>query len=72
MTAAAGAPFFADLDPVERIRDERLDYYVPTEPKPRAHPAVVFVHGGPVPADQQPNPGSSGTALSRPVTGWWG
>ncbi|GAA4617282.1 hypothetical protein GCM10023108_33530 [Saccharopolyspora hordei] len=47
-------PFFHDVKPVRRVRDEVMDVHHPDGPGP--HPAVVFVHGGPVPEDAVPTP----------------
>lgn len=47
-------PFFHDVEPVRRVRDEVMDVHHPDGPGP--HPAVVFVHGGPVPEDAVPTP----------------
>ncbi|MFJ2822017.1 alpha/beta fold hydrolase [Streptomyces toxytricini] len=46
-----------DLPDVARERTGALDLYVPRGDGPRgARPAVVFVHGGPVPAGARPTP----------------
>ncbi|MFI9822496.1 alpha/beta fold hydrolase [Streptomyces sp. NPDC052013] len=47
-------PFLLDVP--ERPRDRRgnVDLYFPDDEGP--HPAVIFVHGGPVPADARPTP----------------
>lgn len=39
-----------------RRRDGRMDVYWPSDDIDEALPAVVFIHGGPVPADMQPTP----------------
>ncbi|GAA2440509.1 alpha/beta hydrolase family protein [Streptomyces glaucus] len=58
--AGAGAPpahlrpFPLDVPELPRERREHVDLYVPDAPGPR--PAVVFVHGGPVPAGARPTP----------------
>ncbi|MER5181463.1 alpha/beta fold hydrolase [Streptomyces sp. NPDC002896] len=57
-------PFVLDVPERPRERVGRIDLYVPDEPPEGAEdaeaegprPAVVFVHGGPVPADLQPTP----------------
>lgn len=56
VAASEGEPFFEDLEPVERVRDDRLDYYVADDSGPARRPAVVFVHGGPVQEHQEPTP----------------
>ncbi|AIS02203.1 alpha/beta hydrolase [Streptomyces glaucescens] len=48
-------PFPLDVPELPRDREEHVDLYVPQEAEgPR--PAVVFVHGGPVPAGARPGP----------------
>ncbi|MFE1250976.1 alpha/beta fold hydrolase [Streptomyces sp. NPDC058735] len=47
-------PFPLDVPEVPRVRRGRVDLYVPDGEGPR--PAVVFVHGGPVPAGARPRP----------------
>ncbi|MFJ8542544.1 alpha/beta hydrolase [Streptomyces sp. NPDC093586] len=47
-------PFLLDLPERPRERTENVDLYLPDADGPR--PAVVFVHGGPVPADARPAP----------------
>jgi acetyl esterase/lipase len=47
-------PFVLPVREIEPERHANLDLYLPAESHPR--PAVVFVHGGPVPADQRPTP----------------
>ncbi|MFJ2216702.1 alpha/beta fold hydrolase [Streptomyces sp. NPDC101062] len=37
-------------------RTERTTLYFPRTPNPHPRPAVVFVHGGPLPADTRPTP----------------
>jgi pimeloyl-ACP methyl ester carboxylesterase len=51
------------LDPPERPRERRgrIDLHLPDADGPR--PAVVFVHGGPVPADAETTPRDSATFL---------
>jgi len=56
MAAPGGVPFFDDLEPVRRVREDRLDYYVAEDSEPQRRPAVVFVHGGPIREDQEPGP----------------
>ncbi|MEU7723118.1 alpha/beta hydrolase [Streptomyces tibetensis] len=47
-------PFPLDVPELPRDRRGRVDLYVPDGDGPR--PAVVFVHGGPVPAGARPRP----------------
>ncbi|MYR42959.1 alpha/beta fold hydrolase [Streptomyces sp. SID5910] len=47
-------PFLLDLPELPRERTENVDLYLPDADGPR--PAVVFLHGGPVPADARPEP----------------
>lgn len=47
-------PFVVPVEPVEPERHGRVDLYLPPEALPR--PAIVFVHGGPVPAGVVPTP----------------
>ncbi|MFF3933026.1 alpha/beta hydrolase [Streptomyces hirsutus] len=47
-------PFPLDVPELPRDRREHVDLYVPDAEGPR--PAVVFVHGGPVPAGTRPTP----------------
>ncbi|MFF7870793.1 alpha/beta fold hydrolase [Streptomyces qaidamensis] len=47
-------PFPLDVPELPRDRQGHVDLYVPDGGGPR--PAVVFVHGGPVPAGAQPRP----------------
>ncbi|MFF7726945.1 dienelactone hydrolase family protein [Streptomyces sp. NPDC008001] len=47
-------PFALDVPEQRRERVGRVDLHLPASGGP--HPAVVFVHGGPVPADQRPTP----------------
>lgn len=52
--------FFAGVDEVDRTRHDDLDLYLPTDHRPgERRPAVVFVHGGPVPEDRVPRPRDS-------------
>jgi hypothetical protein len=50
LTVPATAPETA------RHRHDRVDLYLPGPDTPRPHPAVAFVHGGPVPAAVRPTP----------------
>ncbi|MFF8035783.1 alpha/beta hydrolase [Streptomyces sp. NPDC016626] len=47
-------PFPLDVPELSRDRKGHVDLYVPDSDEPR--PAVVFVHGGPVPAGARPTP----------------
>ncbi len=47
-------PFLLDVPERPRERAGNTDLYLPDGPGP--HPAVVFVHGGPVPAEARPTP----------------
>ncbi|GAU65909.1 hypothetical protein SSP35_02_02780 [Streptomyces sp. NBRC 110611] len=47
-------PFLLDVPELPRERTENVDLYLPDAQGPR--PAVVFVHGGPVPAEARPTP----------------
>ncbi|WP_030202363.1 alpha/beta fold hydrolase [Streptomyces sp. NRRL S-87] len=47
-------PFALEAPEVPRERHDRLDLYLPDADGPL--PAVLFVHGGPVPADARPTP----------------
>ncbi|MBD0422210.1 dienelactone hydrolase family protein [Streptomyces sp. TRM S81-3] len=47
-------PFLLDVPEIPRERTGNLDLYLPDAEGPR--PAVVFVHGGPVPAEARPTP----------------
>ncbi|MEV7912070.1 alpha/beta fold hydrolase [Streptomyces griseus] len=47
-------PFLLDVPERPRERTGNTDLYPPDGPGP--HPAVVFVHGGPVPAEARPTP----------------
>ncbi|WP_405392979.1 dienelactone hydrolase family protein [Streptomyces sp. NBC_01102] len=47
-------PFLLDVPEVPRERTANVDLYLPDADGPR--PAVVFVHGGPVPAEARPTP----------------
>jgi acetyl esterase/lipase len=47
-------PFVLSVEPVEPERLGRVDLYLPAATRPR--PAIVFVHGGPIPADLRPTP----------------
>jgi acetyl esterase/lipase len=47
-------PFVLSVSPVEPERHDRVDLYLPDATAPS--PAIVFVHGGPVPAGVTPTP----------------
>ncbi|WP_410538713.1 alpha/beta fold hydrolase [Streptomyces sp. KL2] len=47
-------PFIVDVPQARRERTGRVDLHLPGADEPR--PAVVFVHGGPVPPDARPTP----------------
>ncbi|CAL9409356.1 hypothetical protein SUDANB106_01635 [Streptomyces sp. enrichment culture] len=47
-------PFVLDVPEARRERRGRVDLHLPGADEPR--PAVVFVHGGPVPPDARPTP----------------
>ncbi|MBO1330132.1 alpha/beta hydrolase [Streptomyces sp. VRA16 Mangrove soil] len=57
-TAAPGyqRPFLLDVPQIPRERRGNLDLYVPQGAPDRPLPAIVFVHGGPVPATARPTP----------------
>jgi acetyl esterase/lipase len=48
-------PFVLPVETVTPSRQGRVDLYLPAETEP-PRPAIVFVHGGPVPAGQSPTP----------------
>jgi dienelactone hydrolase len=47
-------PFLLDAPEAARVRKGRVDLHLPEGPGPR--PAVLFVHGGPLPRDMVPAP----------------
>ncbi len=53
-TPAYLQPFILPIEPVEPVRERATDWYLPAADG-RA-PAVVFIHGGPVPPALQPRP----------------
>jgi pimeloyl-ACP methyl ester carboxylesterase len=62
--SAAGTPprtFALEVAECPRERVGRVDLHLPDADGPR--PAVVFVHGGPIPADRRPTPRDSPTFL---------
>jgi acetyl esterase/lipase len=46
--------FVVPVEPVEPEREGNVDLYLPATRQPS--PAIVFVHGGPIPADRRPTP----------------
>jgi acetyl esterase/lipase len=69
-------PFVLPVAKAPRHRDGRLDLYWPAQSGGERRPAIVFVHGGPIPADLQPSPrdwpvyaGYGSLAASRGVVG---
>ncbi|MHC1559028.1 alpha/beta hydrolase family protein [Actinomycetospora sp. C-140] len=52
------APFFHDVEPVTRLREDLLDVHVRADHAGR-RPAVIFIHGGPVPETHTPRPRDS-------------
>ncbi|MFG3155296.1 alpha/beta fold hydrolase [Streptomyces sp. NPDC048219] len=69
-------PFLLDLPEVPRERTGNVDLYLPDGEAEEPRPAVVFVHGGPVPADARPQPrdwptltGYAGYAATNGVVG---
>ena len=69
-------PFVLPLAEARRDRDGSLDFYWPDGSDAENLPAIVFVHGGPVPADRRPTPrdwpvyvGYGSLAASRGVLG---
>ncbi|WP_428950034.1 alpha/beta hydrolase [Streptomyces sp. cg35] len=68
--------FLLDVPALARERHGDLDLYLPREPADEPLPAVLFVHGGPVPRGMQPTPrdwpvltGYGRYAASRGVVG---
>lgn len=49
-------PFVLPVAEFPRQRDGHVDIYRPADSDAEKPPIVVFVHGGPVPADQRPTP----------------
>lgn len=50
-------PFVLPVEPVEPLRDGAIDWYLPADlPADDRLPAVIFVHGGPVPPWLEPKP----------------
>lgn len=67
-------PFVLPIETCAAERHGAVDLYLPQTRRPR--PAVVFVHGGPIPADRQPTPrdwpvyrGYGSLAATRGVVG---
>jgi len=52
--ATAEADFFVGLKRPACLEHESFDLYTPDPSEPK--PAVIFVHGGPIPEDQTPRP----------------
>lgn len=73
MTDEDSQPFFFDVEPARRDRQEFLDVYTSEDGDGGRKPAVLFVHGGPVPEDQLPRPrdweGFSGYAALAAASG---
>jgi acetyl esterase/lipase len=59
MTAPESLPFFHDVQPVHRVRENLLDIHVAKDSDTGRRPAVIFVHGGPVPEAHRPRPRDS-------------
>jgi acetyl esterase/lipase len=59
MATPNGLPFFHDVEPAHRVRIDLLDVHVATGSATGRRPAVVFVHGGPVPEGHRPRPRDS-------------
>ncbi|MYW62989.1 alpha/beta hydrolase [Streptomyces sp. SID8379] len=49
-------PFLIDVPEIPRERHGTVDLYVPEGAESTPRPAIVFVHGGPVPAGVEPTP----------------
>ncbi|WP_042378116.1 esterase [Streptacidiphilus melanogenes] len=50
-------PFLMEVPDAARVRNGRVDLHLPaTPPKGAGYPAVLFVHGGPLPRDMVPAP----------------
>ena len=62
MTAPEVLPFFHDVKPARRVREDLLDVHV-GEGGAGRRPAVIFIHGGPVPENHRPRPRDSGVFL---------
>lgn len=56
MSEPDSKPFFFDIEPARRERQELLDVHTSPHADGGRKPAVLFVHGGPVPEEQQPRP----------------
>ncbi len=59
MTASEPLSFFHDVEPAQRVREDLLDIHVLKGSEATRRPAVIFVHGGPVPEDHRPRPRDS-------------
>ena len=69
-------PFVLPVTEAQRRRDGNLDIYWPADHETGTTPVIVFVHGGPIPADLRPTPrdwpvyiGYGSLAASRGVVG---
>ena len=69
-------PFVLPVTEAQRRRDGNLDIYWPADHETGTLPVIVFVHGGPIPADLRPTPrdwpvyiGYGSLAASRGVVG---
>ncbi|MFJ9176183.1 alpha/beta fold hydrolase [Streptomyces sp. NPDC102360] len=49
-------PFLLDVPEIPRERRGAIDLYVPEDASAQPRPAIVIVHGGPVPEDARPTP----------------
>src|SRR5215471_16487997 len=49
-------PFVLSVPDARKRRDGNLDVYLPANSGVEMAPAIVFVHGGPIPADLRPTP----------------
>jgi acetyl esterase/lipase len=50
------APFFGDVGPAQRVQGDFIDVHTCVASGDEPQPAVVFVHGGPLPRDVHPRP----------------
>lgn len=64
MAGEPARPLFHDVPPARRVEGDRLDAYTAAGTGDRRRPALVIVHGGPVPPDARPRdwPGFVGYA----------
>jgi pimeloyl-ACP methyl ester carboxylesterase len=56
VTALEKAPFFGDVRPAQRVQGDFIDVHTSAGSADEPRPAVVFVHGGPLPRDVHPRP----------------